>query len=97
MKIKTVEELTKQTLIERPKSRTDDFRLYAGVLRRLGVDLKMSLSEFFATAKEKDYPALESVPRARRKVFENYPELEPLEAKLKREKKEREYVEYSRD
>lgn len=97
MKAKTIEEITKQTLIEREKSRSDDFRLYAGVLKRLGVDLNMTLSEFFSIAKQKDYPALESVPRARRKIFEQYPELQPLETKLKREEKEREYINYSRE
>ena len=96
MKVKTIEELTLQTLQERPASREDDFRLYAGVLKRMGVDLDMTLRDFFSIAKGRDYPALESVPRARRKIFENYPELEPLETKLKREDKEREYIKYSR-
>ena len=92
MKAKTIEGLTKQTLEERPASREDDFRLYAGVLKRLGVNLNMPLVEFCRIAKEKDYPALESVSRARRKIFENYPELQPLNTKLKREEKEREYI-----
>ena len=96
MKAKTIEELTKQTLFEREKSRSDDFRLYAGVLKRMGVDLNMTLNEFFGVAKERDYPSLEGVPRARRKVFEQYPELQPIETKLKREDKEREYINYSR-
>ena len=96
MKAKTIEELTMQTLQERPKSRSDDFRLYAGVLARMGVNLSMTLAEFFGYAKQKDYPSLESVSRARRKIFENYPELQPLETKLKREEKEREYIRYSR-
>lgn len=96
MKAKTIEEITKQTLMERPLSREDDFMLYGGVLKRLGVDLDMTLRDFFQIAKGKDYPALESVPRARRKIFEDYPELQPLEMKLKREEKEREYIKYSR-
>ena len=96
MKAKTIEEITKQTLMERPLSREDDFMLYGGVLKRLGVDLDMTLRDFLQIAKGKDYPALESVPRARRKIFEDYPELQPLEMKLKREEKEREYIKYSR-
>lgn len=96
MKAKTIEELTKQTLFEREMSRSDDFRLYAGVLLRMGVDLNMTLNEFFGIAKKNDYPALESVSRARRKIFEQYPELQPLQTKLKREEKEREYINYSR-
>lgn len=96
MKQKTVEELVLQTLEERELSRGDDFRLYAGVLKRMGVDLNMSLMQFFAWAKEHNCPALESVPRARRKIFEERPELQPLEIKLKREEKEREFIKYSR-
>ena len=96
MKAKTVEELTMQTLQERPMSRSDDFRLYAGVLKRMGVDLDMTLRDFFSVAKLRDYPALESVPRARRKIFENYPELQDNETRFARGEKEREYLRYSR-
>ena len=96
MRIKTVEEMTFEALKEKPWTREDDFLLYGSVLKRCGFDLNMTLAEFLKNAKKIDAPALESVPRARREIFKNYPELQPLETKLKREEKEREYLRYSR-
>ena len=96
MKENIVGEMTLEALKEKPWTREDDFLLYGSVLKRCGFDLDMPLKEFLLVAKKMNAPALESVPRARRKIFENYPELQPLETKLKREEKEREYIRYSR-
>lgn len=96
MKEKTIEEITFEVLKEKPWAREDDFLLFGSVLKRCGFDLDMPLKEFLLVAKKMNAPSLESVPRARRKIFENYPELQPLETKLKREEKEREYIKYSR-
>lgn len=97
MKIKRTEDYVMEVLKRNIKARSDDFRLYGGVLKDLGIDLKAtSLYDFLLIAKDKDYPSFESVTRARRKIFENYPELQPVETKLNRENKEREIVKYSR-
>ena len=97
MKIKRTEDYVMEVLKRNVKARSDDFRLYGGVLTDVGVDLKnTSLYDFFLTAKEKDYPSFESVTRARRKIFENYPEFQTLDAKLSRDKKEREILDYVR-
>ena len=96
MKAKTVEEIVKEILFNQPNACIDDFRLYGYVLKNIGVDTSIQLREFLWIAKNKNYPSFESVSRARRKIFEDYPELQPLEMKLKREEKEREYIRYSR-
>lgn len=97
MKIKRTEDYVIEVLKRNPKARSDDFRLYGGVLKDLGIDLKStSLYDFLLDAKQNDYPSFESVTRARRKIFENYPELQPIQTKLNREEKEREIINYSR-
>lgn len=47
MKLKKIEEIVFEILKTIPKSRSDDFRLYAGVLKRTGVNVEMKLIDFY--------------------------------------------------
>jgi len=75
--IRHIKKIVLEILEENEYARKDDFRLYAEVLRKKGIDLKRySLHFFLYTAKEFfKAPAFESVSRARRLVQKKRPDL----------------------
>ena len=98
MKIEKTADLVREALIRNRRARTDDFILYGSVLKTLGVDLaNTTLYDFLATAKKLKMPALESVPRARRKLFEQEPELADPETQFYRQQEQGNYKNFSRN
>lgn len=94
-KLKSTETMVIEILKVNKKARCDDFILYGSVLKRLGVDLNMSLKEFLANAKYNNMPALETIPRCRRKLCEINPELVDTETDRHRKEEERKYINYA--
>lgn len=76
MKIKKTEEVVLNALKENKRARKDDFILYGAVLKRLGINLNVSLYTFLSTAKDFfKAPTFETVTRCRRHIQELMPEL----------------------
>lgn len=59
MKLKTLEPVVLNILEHNKIAREDDFILYGAVLKRFGIDLKISIAEFLATAKNNNMPTFE--------------------------------------
>lgn len=95
-RIKKTEDIVLDVLENNLKARQDDFILYGAVLKRLGVDLKQTLYEFLAKAKENKMPSFETVTRVRRKLCENNDFLIDKEIFKHRKNKENDFIEYSR-
>lgn len=96
MAIKNIEGFVLQTLEENKRARKDDFVLYGGVLKRMGVDLHQQLCAFLANAKEDKVPSFETVSRARRKIQETRKDLVDAEAEELRIQAEQDFIIYSR-
>ncbi|HPZ24177.1 MAG TPA: hypothetical protein PLC25_05000 [Bacilli bacterium] len=76
MKIEKIEELVKETMIDDPVSRDDDYILILEVLKKVNFDVNFQMfSTIMKTHKELGLPSLESITRARRKLQNKYPEL----------------------
>lgn len=96
MAIKNIEGLVLETLEENQRARKDDFVLYGGVLKRMGIDLRQSLAVFLANAKVDCMPSFETVSRARRKIQEERKDLVDYETEEKRREAEQDFILYSR-
>lgn len=84
-------DLVKQILEEDKASRDSDKRLMFMVWNRQGLLVRDRGDIFLSWRKFKDQAIMpESITRARRKVIEHHPELEPISAKVKTRRKERE-------
>lgn len=94
--IENTEQVVRLTLEENPRARKDDFILYGGVLKRMGINIKQSLAMFLATAKDLKMPSFETVTRCRRKLQEQDSTLIDAETKELREKQENEFIAYSK-
>lgn len=94
-KIKKNEKIVLDALQTNERTRKDDFILYGAVLKRMGVDLTMTLAEFLATAKIKKMPPFESISRCRRHILELMPELCDEQTRDAREDETYDYMDYS--
>jgi hypothetical protein len=95
MKIKKFEPIVLETLEQNKRARENDFILYGGVLKRLGISLQTNLFNFLATAKEKGMPSFAAITRIRRHIFEIREDLKDCETEIAREKEEQEYKIYN--
>ena len=93
-RIKEVEPLVREALIEHPITRDDNFHLYGVVLAHY-IDVNMPLVEVFARHTELKIPSLETITRCRRKIQEREPELASQRAMEAREREEIEHEEYA--
>lgn len=94
--IENTEQVVRLTLEENPRARKDDFILYGGVLKRMGIDLSQALNRFLATAKKLKMPSFETVTRCRRKLQEQDSTLIDAETKEVREEQKQEFIAYSK-
>jgi hypothetical protein len=95
-KIKSTEELVLNVLTRNFRARTDDFILYGGILKEMGIDLrKTNLYDFLANAKKNGMPSFETATRCRRHIQEIMPELKDEKTDLERSKKVKDYKEYN--
>ena len=95
-KLKMVEPLVEEALINNQACRGDNFILYLEVLKKY-ISLDLSIKDVFLNHKALGIPSLESITRARRKLQERNPELKDEEVAKVREEEEEEYREYSRE
>lgn len=95
-KIKLIEPLVEEALINNKACRGDNFILYLEVLKKY-IDLNLSIKDVFLNHDLLGIPSLESITRARRKLQEKHPELKDLQAVLIREQEEQQYINYARD
>ena len=79
------------------RARNSDFILYGSVLKRMGLNLDMTLKEFLANATSMGVPSFETVSRCRRKLQEQMSELKDEQVAVARENKTIEYIKYNRE
>lgn len=94
-KLNQTSDIVLKILRERPKSRTDDFKLYGYVLNELKVDIKMPLVDFLRNAKEKGMPAFATVTKCRRTLQGVHPELVDEQTAIARNNEQGEYMTYN--
>ena len=88
--IKKHEELVESILEKYPKTRDDDFLLYAAVCQAKGLDIRnTSIADWAKEHAERGYPAFTSINRARLVVEERRPELIGAKKAERLEKAER--------
>ena len=96
-KKKNIEALVLDALRTNIRARKDDFILYGSVLKRMGIDLGISLYTFLSTAREfYNAPSFESVTRCRRHIQEQMPELKDKETAEARQNEQYEFYKYSK-
>lgn len=93
-----IEEIVELVLREHKDTRSDDFILIYRVFKKINENVVIREPFHHVMLNHKYYklPAIASIMRARRKVYEKYPYLNPKNIKELRESKEEEYKEYSR-
>ena len=94
-KLKMVEPLVEEALINNKSCRGDNFILYLEVLKKY-LHLNLAIKDVFLNHDLLGIPSLESITRARRKLQEKHPELKDVQAALIREQEEEAYIDYSR-
>ena len=98
MDFKTIEDKVAYVLRKYPETRSDDFQLIFAVYRMINENVAVMdrFSEVMLNHKQYGFPSFHSITRARRKIFEKYPELKPDSVTKKRQELEEEYKGYSR-
>lgn len=98
MKLKTTEKIVEKILREYKDARSDDFVLIYRVFYEINENAVIREPFYHVMLNHNEYklPAIASIMRARRKVYEKYPYLKPEKATKKRNEKIEEYKEYSR-
>ncbi len=96
-KLKNIEPLVREALINNPDSRGDNFILYAEVLRHFCSINRLTFAEVCVHHVQLGVPSLETITRCRRKLQEKDPSLKDTAAAEIRENEEEEYREYSRE
>lgn len=99
---KTIHDLVKRILEQKPETRNSDMALYIALVRYFEDENGLNITGkpfvyVLYNLKELGLPSLESVGRARRKIQEQHPHLQS-EKKVKkmREEQEEEYRKYSK-
>lgn len=98
MNLYKTEEVVERVLRQHKDTRSDDFILIYRVFKEINENavIREPFYQIMLNHKEYGLPAIASIMRARRKVYEKYPYLKPEKVtKLRKDKKE-EYKEYSR-
>lgn len=95
MELKTIERAVLQSLENDVEARKSDFKLYIDVLEYFGINAE----PFKKLVRDNggNLPSLESVPRCRRKIQEERPDLKDTRiSTFRRKVREPDYREYSR-
>lgn len=98
MNLYTVEEKVEYVLREYEDARKDDFILIYRVFKEVNENavIRNPFYHIMLNHNQYGFPAIASIMRARRKVYEKYPEIKPEKVSKKRKEKVEEYKEYSR-
>lgn len=94
MRIKKVQPLVYDALLNNPATRSDDFILILEVLNSF-VTTKMSLEAVLQHHIELGIPSFASIIRCRRKLQAKHPELVDEQAREIRDKEEKEFFDYA--
>ena len=97
MDLKKLKDVVLEILQENKKARTDDFMLYANVLKKMRCPQNMPLKVFLVTAKSMKMPIFESVTRCRRKIQQDHPELAVKKISELRNKNQQKYKEFAKE
>ncbi len=95
-RLKFLEPLVEEALINNKRCRGDNFILYLEVLKKY-IDPQMSLNDVFLNHKMLGIPSLESITRCRRKLQEKNPDLKDEVVSKLRKQQEEEHINYSRE
>lgn len=93
MKLRQVRNLVQMVLEENEEARNDNFVLVARVYEKLGVPISIQFNVLINEHKERKLPSFESICRARRKVIEQFPNLNGN--KKIRMEEEQKYINFS--
>lgn len=98
MNLYKTEKLVEEVLRKYKDTRSDDFVLIYRVFNAINENVIVRLPFFEVMLNHYEYklPAIASIMRARRKVYEKYPYLKPEKTTKKRSEKIEEYKEYSK-
>ena len=98
MNLYTIEEKVEYVLREYDDAREDDFILIYRVFKEINENAVVREPFYHIMLKHHQYnfPAIASIMRARRKIYQKYPDLKPEKVSKKRNKKIEEYKEFSR-
>lgn len=93
-----IEEVVEMVLRQHKDTRSDDFILIYRVFKEINENVIVRLPFFEVMLNHKEYklPAIASIMRARRKVYEKYPYLNPKKMQKLRKAQEAKYKDYSR-
>lgn len=99
MNLYTIEEKVENVLRDYEDARKDDFILIYRVFKEVNENavIREPFYELMLNHYNYNFPAIASIMRARRNVYEKYPDLKPEKASKKRKDKVKEYKEYSRN
>lgn len=93
-RIKKVQPLVYNALVDHPETRADDYMLVLEVYKNF-ISVDMSLKTILEHHIELGLPSFASIARCRRKLQRKYPELVNKAAAVIRAKEEREYKGYA--
>lgn len=98
MNLYKTEELVERVLRQYQDTRSDDFILIYRVYQSINENavIREPFYKIMLNHNDYNFPAIASIMRARRKVYEKYPYLKPEKVTKLRKDKEEEYKEYSR-
>ena len=98
MNLYKTEEVVERVLRQHKDTRSDDFILIYRVFKEINENavIREPFYQIMLNHKEYGLPAIASVMRVRRKVYEKYSYLKPERVTKLRKDKEEEYKEYSR-
>ena len=98
MNIYKTEAIVEKVLRQHEDSRTDDFVLIYRVYCEIDENMviRKPFHEVMLNHKKYNLPAIASIMRSRRKIYQKYPHLKPLKVSKFRKELEEEYKEYSR-
>lgn len=96
MNLFTTEEVVERVLRFHEDTRSDDFVLIYRVFKEINENAVIREPFYYVMLNHKEYklPAISSIMRARRKVFEKYPDLKPKKITKLRKKREKEFRTY---
>lgn len=98
MNLYTIEEKVEYVLREYEDSRANDFILIYRVFKEVNENavIRNPFYHVMLNHDQYNFPAIASIMRSRRKVYQKYPDLKPEKVTKKRNEKAEEYKEYSR-
>lgn len=97
MQFEKIEDKVLYVLKQNEQTRSDDFLLICEVYKLENRNVtKSNFEEVMKNHKNWSLPSFHSITRARRKLFERYPELKPIKVTEEREKLKEEYKDYAK-